>query len=182
MKNLLVLDLDETLVHATSKQLHYPECFRAYRYFVYKRPYVDDFLNFIKDYFQVAIWTASDKAYALRVLDQLLPQNYPLKFVKTREDCTLKFDFELQDYYQVKKLKKLKKKGYYLEKIFIVDDTPKKAEMNYGNYIKIFPYEGDQNDDELKLLMDYLPLLSEVENLRKIEKRNWRQIIEMKND
>jgi carboxy-terminal domain RNA polymerase II polypeptide A small phosphatase len=37
-KKLLILDLDETLIHATSKKLSREPDFIVFDYFVYKRP------------------------------------------------------------------------------------------------------------------------------------------------
>jgi RNA polymerase II subunit A small phosphatase-like protein len=53
-------------------------------------------------------------------------------------------------YYEyTKKLHKLKRKGYKLEQILIVDDTPAKPAFNYGNAIYIKPFTGSPTDSEL---------------------------------
>ena len=174
MDNLLILDLDETLVFANDVCLDYSEDFKTCGYFVYKRPFLEIFINTVRQWFQIAVWTSSDKIYAHQIVKNIFPKDYPLEFVLTNDDCTTKFDFELQEYYQVKKLKKLKKKGYSLDKVLIIDDTPKKAEMNYGNYIRINAFEGDRDDNELMLLLEYLPKFKSESNIRKIEKRFWR--------
>jgi carboxy-terminal domain RNA polymerase II polypeptide A small phosphatase len=76
-----------------------------------------------------------------------------------------------------KPLAKVKKLGWPLERVLIVDDTPEKAAFNYGNAIYPKPYEGDLDDDELLLLADYLVTLKNVQNVRKLEKRRWRSEI-----
>jgi len=43
---LLVLDLDETLVFSTEQELHRPADLRVAGYHVYKRPYLDAFLDY----------------------------------------------------------------------------------------------------------------------------------------
>ena len=73
-----------------------------------------------------------------------------------------------------KPLVKLKRHGWPLERVLILDDTPSKSAQNYGNAIYPKPFEGDPNDDELALLAKYLPELASCENVRKVEKRNWR--------
>ena len=78
------------------------------------------------------------------------------------------------NYYFEKRLDKLKKKGFRLEQIIIVDDTPEKSRSNYGNVIYIKEFSGDATDDELKYLFDYLLTLKTVDNLRTIEKRGWK--------
>ncbi|HEY0584531.1 MAG TPA: NIF family HAD-type phosphatase [Pseudoduganella sp.] len=44
-RKLLIFDLDETLVHATTEPLPYPADFEWLEYFVYKRPYVNELLT-----------------------------------------------------------------------------------------------------------------------------------------
>jgi RNA polymerase II subunit A small phosphatase-like protein len=56
----------------------------------------------------------------------------------------------------------------------IVDDTPHKSRQNYGNVIYPREYLGDAADDELPQLLRYLLQLKDAENVRTIEKRNWR--------
>jgi len=61
---LLVLDLDETLVHATSPPLGRPCDFMTEEFFVYVRPGLTEFLEGIVNDFEVAVWTSSSEAYA----------------------------------------------------------------------------------------------------------------------
>jgi TFIIF-interacting CTD phosphatase-like protein len=55
---LLILDLDETLIHAAEKPLLQQANFSVYDYHVYKRPYLDTFLTTCLDCFDVAVWTS----------------------------------------------------------------------------------------------------------------------------
>ncbi len=72
-------------------------------------------------------------------------------------------------------LKKVKKKGIAsLERMVIIDDTPKKCIQNYGNAIYPDIFDGDKYDDELPDLFKYLLSLKYVENVRTVEKRNYR--------
>jgi TFIIF-interacting CTD phosphatase-like protein len=41
---LLILDLDETLIHASETPLDYRSDFLVYDYYIYKRPNLDRFL------------------------------------------------------------------------------------------------------------------------------------------
>lgn len=79
-------------------------------------------------------------------------------------------------YNYIKALKKLKKKGYNIEKILIVDDTPFKCKRNYGNAIYPKEYLGSESDDELNKLASYLDSIKNVENVRGIEKRGWGEL------
>ena len=76
-------------------------------------------------------------------------------------------------YHRTKKLEKLKRKGYQLERVIVVDDSPEKHRAAYGNLVRVHPYEGDVDDDELPKLGEYLDSLRTVENIRLVDKRHW---------
>ena len=174
MKKLLILDIDETLLFATEKPLSHNEDFMAQHYFVYLRPYLREFLDFANHNFRVAIWTSSNELYAQHIVKHIIPSDIPLEFVWARQRCVAKFNPENWEHEYIKDLKKVKRKGYKLEQILMVDDTPKKLRRNFGNLIKISPFMGDQRDEELLDLMVYLEQLVQVENVRCIEKRGWK--------
>jgi Dullard-like phosphatase family protein len=173
-KILLILDLDETLIFSTASKLAGSEDFIVDEYFVYKRPGLDKFLDFISPIYDVAIWTSSSEDYAQEVVKNIFPQNYPLKFIYGRTKCTLTFLWDLNEYVYVKNLSKLKKKKYSLEKILIIDDSPEKLKRNYGNHIRVEPFVGSNDDLELFRLIKYLEKIKLSENVRIIEKRSWR--------
>ncbi len=58
-KTLLILDVDETLIHATDKELNQKVDFKIFDYYVYKRPFLDEFLEEVKTDFQMAIWSSA---------------------------------------------------------------------------------------------------------------------------
>lgn len=60
----------------------------------------------------------------------------------------------------------------------MVDDSPEKHTRNYGNLIRVKPFEGDPSDDELVHLEKYLEFLSKEADVRHIEKRGWRKILQ----
>lgn len=74
----------------------------------------------------------------------------------------------------LKPLKKVKRMGWRLERMLIVDDTPEKCARNYGDAVHPLPFGGDKSDAELLLLADYLATLKDEPNMRRIEKRRWR--------
>lgn len=171
---LLILDLDETLIHATEKELGFLADFKFDKYFVYKRPFLDQFLIDISKHFTVGIWSSADDSYVTEIVKNIKPDYINFEIIWGRSRCSLKRDYDLDNYYFEKRLDKLKKKGFRLEQIIIVDDTPEKSRNNYGNAIYINEFLGDETDEELKYLHDYLLTLKKVENIRKIEKRGWR--------
>jgi RNA polymerase II subunit A small phosphatase-like protein len=64
---LLVLDLDETLVHATETPLEHESQHAIPPYFLYLRPGLAEFLAEVATLFRLAVWTSSSPAYARAV-------------------------------------------------------------------------------------------------------------------
>lgn len=185
-KMLLVLDIDETLIHATPNALNRPADYKVFDYYVYCRPYLNAFFNTIKDDFLIALWSSASDDYVNEVAKHIVPKDITLQFVWARSRCTYKRDRELltdsfgnyeshfsDHFHYTKPLKKLKRKGFKLNRILIVDDTPHKCSNNYGNAIYPKEFLGDLQDDELKKLAQYLKTLKDITNVRTIEKRGW---------
>jgi len=173
---LLVLDIDETLLYASTKALERQPDFTMGRYSVYLRPHLQKFLDFAFEHFRVGIWTSATRTYAQKILAPLL-KDREVEFLWTRERCTRRIDPETQETVFIKDLKKLKRRGYCLEEILVVDDSPEKIQRQYGNFIRVAPFYGSTEDRELALLPEYLLRLDQIKNVRKVEKRNWRQQI-----
>jgi len=173
-KILLILDLDETLIYATKNKLEINEDKKFDKYYIYKRPLLEYFLSEISKHFNIAIWSSADDNYVTEIVDLIKPADINFEFIWGRSKCSLRRDTNFDEFVFEKRLQKLKKKGFKLEQILIVDDTPKKSSYNYGNAIFIQEFLGNNNDEELKYLFDYLLNLKFVENVRTIEKRNWR--------
>lgn len=171
---LLVLDLDETLIHAVETPLPNRWDFRVFDYYVYKRPGVDEFLQTCLDWFAVGVWSSSGVLYADAVVRQLLGGPERLAFVWSASNCARRYDPEAGVPVSGKDLKKLTRKGFQRERIIMIDDSPEKLAKNYGNGVIVRPFEGDPADDELRLLLKYLEVLGPVENVRAVEKRGWR--------
>jgi hypothetical protein len=109
-----------------------------------------------------------------------LKENQKLQFLWTRERCTLVFDEDEGKHFFAKRMSKLRRRGYKLESIIVVDDSPNVWKCSYGNLVRVDKFEGDVNDDELRCLPPYLESISEAPNIRAIEKRNWRLRISRK--
>jgi RNA polymerase II subunit A small phosphatase-like protein len=194
MKRLLVLDLDETLFHAldtcevaTAVAMGIMENEHDYdfelldAYKAIERPFVHRFLHWAFENFTVGIWTSATQDYADLVVEKLIKDarhGVPL-FVFARDRCTKQFNrcamyqHGSYDYEYIKDLKKIKKFGFRLEDIIVVDDTPAKLQRNYGNLVTIKPFLGDYKDTEMLKLVEYLTILNRAPNIRKVEKRGW---------
>ena len=171
---LLILDLDETLIHSTEKELELPGDLKIDEYNVYKRPNIDEFVANCATWFDLAVWTAASSSYANEIIELIFPKSVELKFIFTGDRCTRRYDYDLMEAYYIKPLKKVKRRGFSLEKVLIIDDTPETFERNYGNGIQVKRYYGENEDEELILLLKYLKEIARVENVRKIDKRGWR--------
>ncbi|KAH0790811.1 NLI interacting factor-like phosphatase family protein [Histomonas meleagridis] len=158
-KKILVLDLDETLVHSSFYQLdYYDYCIpieiegNSFDLYVQKRPYVDKFLDSVMNDFTVFIFTASVPQYANPIIDLLCPELPPYRRL-FREQCTFVEGLYIKD---------LSIFHAPLENIVIVDNNPCSFLNDPSNAILSVTWEGDQEDDEL--VSRILPLLQECKN------------------
>jgi len=170
---LLILDLDETLMHARETALEWHEDFRIGPYFVYRRPFLENFLEQVSKSFRLAVWTSSSPEYALEAVPNLIPSHISLEFVWTSERCTTHLNMETFERYWIKDLRKVKRRGYPLERVLMLDDSPEKLERHYGNWLPVSPFEGDPADTALHDILPVLERLSSLENVRRVEKRFW---------
>jgi len=173
-EKLLILDLDETLIYATEQKLEIIESFLFDKYYIYKRPLLDRFLLEMSAHFLLGIWSSADDNYVLEIVKKIKPESIKFQIVWGRSRCSLKRNYSLDNYYYEKRLNKIKKLGFKLEDIIIVDDSPEKTVNNYGNAVYIKEFTGNQSDEELIYLNHYLMSLKDAKNIRKIEKRGWR--------
>lgn len=181
-RKLLILDLDETLIHSEyvpDSQSHLVDFDfkmdydKGSSYLTKKRPFLDEFIKYAFENFDVAVWTAAGEQYANLVLENINVDKSKLKFLYTKENCTIKIDYVHSQYYGVKNLNKIKKKGFDLDQVLIVDDVLNTAINNFGNLIPIKPFTDDTQDTELLKLISYLETIKDSSNVRRIEKRGW---------
>ena len=145
----LVLDLDETLIHFK------PNPNNEESGTIKIRPFLMEFLEKIKDYYELVVFTAATQEYADPIINALDPnQKY--------------FDFEHRLYRKhtiiidndfVKDLSKL---GRDMSRIIIVDNMEQNYKLQKNNGITIRPFWGKDNEDTaLKDLLDILVKIAE---------------------
>lgn len=174
-RQLLILDVDETLVFANETPLADREPdFRVGPYVVYRRPFLSEFLAAVAEWFDLAVWSSASGSYVHGVVASLFP-NFSLRFVWSCDRCTRRFAPEFQDYFYAKNLTKVRKLGYELERVLMLDDSPEKLARHFGNHIRVRAFSGEAGDTELHDLLPFLDWLRGVENVRRVEKRHWRQ-------
>ena len=190
-KKLLLLDLDETLVHS---ELRHPynyksldklkensKCYNRsfsyiendYKYYfdIYFRPYLFDFLHEIKIYFDLAIFTASSKGYADTIINYIDPDNQIFKFRLYREAC-----ITIHKHVYIKDLRIIKS---FDEKNIILMDNSFYSFINQpSNGILIYSFYNNHKDNQLihakNFLIKYIYPSKDV----RIEIEKWFQLSE----
>ena len=173
-KPLLILDLDETVVHTREERLGHPPDFTVGAYFVYTRPHLGGFLAACANWYDLAVWSSAEEWYVDQIVTKIMPHGATPVFVWGRERCTPRMDPYTMDWYFLKNAKKVKRRGFDLRRVLILEDEPRKVRCNYGNAIYVDPFRGNPYDGELRLLGDYLGTIHTVTNFRRLEKRFWR--------
>lgn len=171
---LLILDLDETLIHGSESRLHRDADFMVGPFHVYERPYLSSFLSSTSAHFDVAIWSSASSDYVASIASALAEFVPEWQFVWSRMRCVQRMHPELMTTMFIKDLRKVKRRGYDLDRVLMVDDTRHKVSRNYGNAIYVSPFEGADDDAELPQLARYVNSLRHEPNFRRIEKRGWR--------
>jgi RNA polymerase II subunit A small phosphatase-like protein len=170
---LLILDIDETLIFGAEAELDCAANFRVGPFHVYERPWLADFLAEVARWYELAIWSSATADYVGQIASRICPNNAAWRFVWARERCTQRTNFESSEIEYIKDLKKVKRQGFALERVIMVDDSPVKASRNFGNAIYVAPYTGAASDAELPLLARYLESIRDAQNFRDVEKRGW---------
>ena len=168
-KKQLVLDLDNTLIcsilpHEKDKldlinMYHWKNMHNMFM--VCERPMLQIFLDYVFQHFNVSIWTAATKSYALYIIDEFIIQqtDRQLNYVFFSKHCedSKKYSNKPKDLSMLKNVYDLK--DYTLEHTIIIDDHPDvfKAQPDYCFPIEPFhidPYTW--NDVELLKMMSTL--------------------------
>jgi RNA polymerase II subunit A small phosphatase-like protein len=169
---LLILDIDETLLHASIHNLDRPCDYKAERTWVYKRPYVDEFLHYCHEFFQIAVWTSARASFAEEIFSQVFPY-LSLQFIHSQQHCLTIVDEHNQET-SIKPINTLNQLGFDLKRVLVIDDSPEKHCLNPDNLIPVRPYRAEEDDDELHLLKKYLHHIKEQENFLALHKYHWR--------
>ncbi len=176
----VVLDLDQTLISSESirdfDEDEFPEksgLFDKYvmddYYIIYARPHLQEFLDYLFHNFNVTVWTAASKDYALYILEHIVLQNRPercLDFFFFSYHCGLSKKFKKGS----KNLKMLwdvhRLPGYTDKNTVILDDYVEDVHRIQPNKCIIAPPfefldKGSENDHFLKDLIPHLDIMKE---------------------
>lgn len=167
----IVLDLDQTLISAEPidaettaenfvKYLTKAHLFKFtvfdMHYIIFERPGLQNFLDYLFQNFNVSVWTAATKDYALFIAEKIIINGHPERNL----DCIL---FNEQCNYSqflgggMKNLKLLSKvyglTKYRMDNTIIIDDLPAVCSSQPDNSILIRPFYfgevGSENDNHL---------------------------------
>uniref|UniRef100_A0A5S6QPS3 FCP1 homology domain-containing protein n=1 Tax=Trichuris muris TaxID=70415 RepID=A0A5S6QPS3_TRIMR len=174
---ILVLDMDETLVHSCSEVLtkgsllkeltaDFVFCISANgidsRIEVFKRPYVDHFLDMISQWYILVIFTAATEAYANPIIDQLDRNRGILNERLYRRHCQPT---------NVSLTKDLRIICKDLSRICIIDNSPTAYLFYPENAIPINEWTGNRNDTALLDLLPFLDCLRFCADVRSVLRR-----------
>eukprot|EP00756_Hemistasia_phaeocysticola_P009303 Hpha_TRINITY_DN14864_c0_g1::TRINITY_DN14864_c0_g1_i1::g.168940::m.168940/K15731/CTDSP; carboxy-terminal domain RNA polymerase II polypeptide A small phosphatase len=159
-RHLLVLDIDETLVHSSFKPVKCDLVLpveidgTTYQVYVKKRPFLEDFIRRVGQMFECSAFTASLAKYADPLMDQLDPGRRQLGHHRLfREHCSLTNGAYVKD---------LSLLGRPLHKICIIDNSPVAYLFQPRNALPCTSYFDDSNPPNDTELRDFLPLLEKM--------------------
>ena len=175
-RKILVLDLDETLIHSHQDGVLRPGTPPDFilevgidkhpvRYFVYKRPHVDFFLELVSQWYELVVFTASMEIYGSAVADKLDNRNV-LKRRYYRQHCTLNLGSYIKDLSVVHN---------DLSSIIILDNSPGAYRNHPDNAIPIKSWFIDPSDTALLNLLPMLDALRFTADVRSVLSRNLHQ-------
>lgn len=172
---LLVLDLDRTQIRTFEPKEKKPErtCdFRIGDLQVYKRPRLDDFLNYVKANFILGVWSQGRGMYVDDIVENLF-QKGDLDFQWCYDKCsippddlTAALEHSSRNLRIIKDINLLERKLVIpLSKIIMIDDQPLHY-LNHDNLIQIKEWNGEESDNELTVLKQFLSCLVNSKDVR----------------
>jgi RNA polymerase II subunit A small phosphatase-like protein len=168
-KKCLIIDLDETLVHSSFKQVHNADFIvpveidgTVHQVYVLKRPFVDDFLKRMGELYECILFTASLAKYADPVAD-LLDRWGVFRGRLFREACV---------YYRGNYVKDLSRLGRDLNKTLILDNSPASYIFHPENAVSCTSWFDDPNDTELIDLIPHFEQLAASESVYHVLNNN----------
>jgi len=166
-KKCLIIDLDETLVHSSFKQVANADFIVPveidgilHQVYVLKRPHVDEFLQRMGKLFECVLFTASLAKYADPVAD-LLDKSKVFRDRLFREACV---------YHRGNYVKDLARLGRDLTKVIIIDNSPASYFFHPDNAVPCTSWFDDANDTELLELIPFFEKLAACDNVYSVLK------------
>jgi len=166
----LVLDLDETLIRSCQPE-HEPDMTLTpkgvtdQKLHIKVRPFTSQFLNLMKEHFEIIVFTASSELYANTIVNALDPKKECISYLFHRGFC-----FETNKGIRIKDLRIFKNRD--LKDIIIVDNFVPAFSFQIENGVPILEWVGDKKDKELKFIANYLLKAKEADDIREFNRKN----------
>ena len=144
-KYFLICDIDETLFHFKVTEENKEEGVLKIR------PGAFQFIEEIKKYYEIILFSEADKEYIEIILEPIINQRYLYDYLLCRDYISI----EKNDF-----IKDLDKIGTPLDKTVIIDNMPQNFRKHKENAIYIKSFFGEESDD--KALIDLIPVLVNV--------------------
>lgn len=161
-EKILLLDLDNTLISKVPQEEKYDFIIlhkNKNLHYISKRPYLDQFLDFIFSHFTVGVWSAGNTEYIDIIIDNILSKyKDKIKFIYTNDDC---ITFDNRIFY-----KPLSIIFNDISNVIILDDNPHTFKYNIYNALHIPSWYGDITDEKL---LECIKILCELKNNNIIE-------------
>jgi len=161
-KVMLVLDIDETIVHSSLTQIrgcHFaidvPYKGRRHKVYVTLRPHLRTFLRFIATRFETCVFTASIHEYAEALMNKIDPRGKLGSMRLHREHC------QIVDGALVKNLGYI---GKPVDRVVIIDNSPQSYALHPDNALPVSSFYGNNLDDTA--LLRLLPFLERLTALQ----------------
>lgn len=181
-RKILVVDLDETLIHSASRSTSHSNSSQGHMvevrfaisgvstlYYVHKRPHCDLFLSKVSKWYDLVVFTASMKEYADPVVDWL-ESSFPGNFTKRlyRNNCILRDGVGY-----IKDLSTVcghstSSPAVDLGDVILIDNSPVSYAMNVDNAIQVEGWISDPSDTDLLTLLPFLEALRYTTDVRDI--------------
>ena len=135
-KKVVIFDLDETLIYNSSRE------FPQQAPIIFPRPYYYDLFVKVSEFYDIWVWSASERHYIDSVLKNMDPYKTYVKRVLSRNDCTLS-----REGYLIKDVGRFL--NLDLSQVIIVDNNAASFILNAENGILVSSFNGNFNDIEL---------------------------------
>jgi len=166
----ILLDLDQTCISAEGTEDDFD--FKKYKtkaklfefhdmdgyYIIFERPGLQTFLDYLFENFNVSVWTAASKDYALFIINKIILQDKPGRhldwiFCSYHCDISKKFKNGSKDLTMLWDADAYKLSGYNSTNTVIIDDYDEVYKTQPGNCIIAKPFEfTDDNSENDKYL------------------------------
>ncbi|ALC43068.1 CG12078 [Drosophila busckii] len=189
-RKTLILDMDETLIssviksrrywqaHRPSRRIRYEQiiqrlpwdyCFPLHRsnamVYVYKRPYVDFFLETVAKWYNLVVFTAATEGYASKVLDYLDAGRNILNRRLFRQHCIEVCGIRAKYVSLVEE---------DLSNVVLLDNCCMANSFNVGNALYIKSFRRGNQDNQLLCMLPFLDALRFTKDVRSVLGRSRR--------